>query len=528
MISGFSISFKLSAFEDMHPVRLSKSSYPLLPARRLHDKIPAGNLHNPSSSSLLNAFSIHAHFYQPPRENPLTGFIPIEPSASPFSNWNERIHTECYRPNAELGNFERISFNIGPTLFQWMGNYDPHTCQSIIAQDHANVERHACGNAMAQAYNHTILPLASLQDKFTQVYWGIADFIHHFKRPPGGMWLPETAVDYETLDVLSRLGITHTILAPWQAADPQVDPGQPYLVELADQRKINVFFYQKDLSALVSFDSDATINADHFAREILNSCLERSSIRKGEPKLLLIASDGELYGHHKPLREHFLNRLVDGASSELKLSPSYPALWLREHPARQKIRINERTSWSCHHGVSRWMGLCACTPDNGEWKKRLREAFIRLASDLDQIYLDITQPIVQDPWRLRDRYIHVLLGQISIEALLGELASRRLTSESIHRVHLILEAQRERQRMFTSCGWFFEDFDRIEPRNNVAYAAQAVRLARLASGIDLEAQTRTDLNAVVSQVSGVNAGQLFERHLRLAEGIQEVRIGYAD
>ncbi len=242
---------------------------------------------------------------------------------------------------------------------------------------------------------------------------------------------------------------------------------------------------------------------------ILNPSFETGRAHADEPQFLLIASDGELYGHHQPLRQHFLAHLVNGASSHLGLQPTYPALWLKEHPARQSVEIQERTSWSCHHGVARWVGTCPCTPGNGDWKFWLRYSFDRLANELDQLYLDTTQPLFKDPWQLRNQYIHVLLGQLSLNALLSETASRSLTSDETRRISLLLEAQRERQRMFTSCGWFFEDFDRIEPRNNVAYAAQAVRLARQATGVDLEPQTARDLQRVVSQRLQLSADAVF-------------------
>ena len=180
----------------------------------------------------IKALCIHGHFYQPPREDPFTGIIPTEPGAAPYKNWNERIHAECYQPNAELGNFENISFNVGPTLFSWLADFDPLTYQRILAQDQANVARFGVGNAIAQAYNHTVLPLASASDKVIQIAWGIADFKHRFKRMPQGMWLPETAIDYETLTTLAHHGIEFTVLAPWQAEVDKIDPTEPYRVPL--------------------------------------------------------------------------------------------------------------------------------------------------------------------------------------------------------------------------------------------------------------------------------------------------------
>jgi alpha-amylase/alpha-mannosidase (GH57 family) len=477
---------------------------------------------------LTRSFCIHGHFYQPPREDPLTGIIPPEAGAHPYKNWNERIHAECYRPNAQLGNFARISFNVGPTLCAWMENYDHGTCQRIVEQDRLNIERHGVGNAMAQAYNHSILPLASYRDKVTQIVWGKVDFAHRFGRQPRGMWLPETAVDSETLEVLARQGIEFTILAPWQASGGDVDPTEPYIVPLPGGRQIMVFFYQRDLSGRVSFDAGATINADVFAEEIMLPYFDPTKHRRGESQMLLVASDGELYGHHKKLRDHFLARLVDGASGSLDIRPTFPALWLKESPPRKTVKIRDETSWSCHHGVTRWMGDCACTPGNGDWKAQLRYAFERLSRELDRLYQNAVSPVIDDPWGLRNRYIRVILGQMSAEKLIEESAGHALPGEQVRRVHLMLEAQRERQRMYTSCAWFFEDFDRIEPRNSVAYAAQAVRLAYLATGVDLESYAKDDLKRVSSLRNGQSADKVFETHLRRAEGVNDPKIGYAD
>ena len=472
----------------------------------------------------IRTFCIHGHFYQPPREDPLTGVIPYEPGAAPFPNWNERIHAECYRPNADLRNFEHISFNIGPTLSHWMHRHDPHTSQKIAEQDRTNLQRNGVGNAMAQAYNHTILPLASWKDKLTQIYWGIADFQYRFGHKPQGMWLPETAADLETLEALALNGIEFTILAPWQAAQTEIDPAEPYTVTTPSKRPVTVFFYQPELSARVSFDAAATTNADIFAAEMLSAAFQNGKAASKESQMLMIASDGELYGHHQQLRSYFLARLVDGATSSLGIRPTYPALWLKHFQPRQSVSIREQTSWSCHHGVLRWLGSCPCTPGDGNWKAQMRYAFERLASELDALYLNMTRGLVSDPWLLRNRYIHVLLGEMRLENLLGVMCSRSLTSQQSRRLHLMLEAQRERQRMFTSCGWFFEDFDRIEPKNNVAYAAQAVRLARLASGVDLAPALCSELGRAASPITGLRADQVFMRHIQRAEGVREVRL----
>lgn len=461
---------------------------------------------------------IHAHFYQPPRADPISGIIPHESGAAPYLNWNERIHAECYAPNANLGNFGHISFNLGPTLLDWMAGYDPETARKIIYQDRMNLERYGLGNALAQPYNHTILPLASYADKVTQVEWGIAEFIHHFGRYPQGMWLPETAVDTETLSVLADHHIQFTILAPWQANSENLDTTEPYRVTLPHGRSITVFFYNRELSSRISFDPNATINADGFVNhEIVRQYHPEKSAR-GEPQLLMMASDGELYGHHQPFRDHFLRRLVDGAASGLDIEPTYPALWLKQHPARRMVEIRERTSWSCDHGVARWKGECGCTPGAGSWKQTLRQTFDHLADSIDQLYKQAVAPYISDPWVLRNRYIQVMLREITPNELIYEMAGKTLPEDVTSRIHLLLESQRQRQLIYTSCGWFFDDFGRIEPKNSLAYAAQAVRLAQMAIGVNLAPQVILDLKRVVSQRSGLRGDAVFLRHLQRLSG----------
>ena len=317
----------------------------------------------------LKALCVHGHFYQPPREDPLTGEIPVEPGAAPYRNWNERIHAECYRPNAELGNFAKISFNVGPTLMNWMYAYDPVTYSRIIAQDRSNLEKYGIGNAMAQPYHHTILPLSSRLDKITQVTWGISDFVHRFGHRPAGMWIPETAVDYETLDVLAEQGILYTLLAPWQAAESRLDTTHPYQVELLSGRTITVFFYDQDLSTRVSFDPGATANADGFVSNIIIPKYRNESYEGANNQFFILASDGELYGHHQPFRDKFLAHLVTGASTQRGIEMTYPGRWLKSHTVVDSMIIRDNTSWSCYNGVTRWMGECRCTPGS-TWKGR--------------------------------------------------------------------------------------------------------------------------------------------------------------
>jgi alpha-amylase/alpha-mannosidase (GH57 family) len=469
-------------------------------------------------------FCVHGHFYQPPREDPLTGEIPIEPGAAPYRNWNERINAQCYRPNAQLGNFGQISFNVGPTLMEWMEKHDPETLRLIVEQERRTLEKYGVGNGMAQCYNHTILPLASLEDKFTQVRWGIADFEYHFGHEPQGMWLPETAADDETLWVLAECGIQFTILAPWQASSDCLDASQPYKVLLpgtstlgpgAPDHEIAVFFYNQDLSTRISFDPGATVNADRF---VLENLLPKYQTHKGSaiiPQMVMVASDGELYGHHQPFRDKFLSYLMDGALSAQPISSTFPALWLRDHPVKDAIRIQQKSSWSCHHGVTRWMGACGCT-SNSDWKEPLREALIEIGDLVDQQYLEVAGRYLDDPWELRHQYIHVIKGTTTLEELVLSLADHPVHSQALRDLRLLLRAEYERQRMFTSCGWFFDDFDRIEPRNNVAYAAQAVLLTEKAMEVDLTQQSLAALSKVRSWRTNLTADEIFRRHLQRA------------
>lgn len=464
----------------------------------------------------LRSLCIHAHFYQPPREDPLTGIIPQEAGASPYPNWNEKIYAECYLPNVQRGNFEKISFNIGPTLIQWIVDRDPLTWDKVVAQDRANVLRYGVGNAIAQSYNHTILPLSSPRDQETQVMWGMVEFEHRFGHKPQGMWLPETAVNLETLSILATQGIEFTILAPWQAEQENVDVTQPYRVRLPNGQSIVVFFYHPELSGGISFDPGKSINADQFAAFDLAPRYQQAKLQQGEPQLLMVASDGELYGHHQPFREKFLAHLVNGAAHKQGIIPTYPGLWLRSNPVRYSIGIREDTSWSCHHGIGRWLGNCPCTPVNGSWKAQLRYAFERVSQAIDEIYTQTLCPNIADPWKLRNRYIYAMLGIVSVDELIFEAAGRRLSDEKTVQIQMLLEAQRERQRMYTSCGWFFDDFDRIEPKNNLAYASQAVRLVRLATGIDLEEHMVRDLSKVRSPHSWLRADNIFRYYLHRA------------
>lgn len=473
----------------------------------------------------MKALCVHGHFYQPPREDPLSGLIPEERGAQPFKNWNEKIHQECYQANAALGNFEKISFNIGPTLLMWMESYDKATYDAIIAQEKRIYERFGVGNGMAQAYNHVILPLATKRDKVTQIRWGIADFEYRFGHEPLGMWLPETAVDMETLTYLADQDIKFTILAPWQVSSPDsLSADQPYLVELPGSRDpMVIFLFDRNLSTAVSFQSEATRNAEYFADHWLaHSFLPTEN---SADRIKLIASDGELYGHHKTFRDKFLSHLLNGTLSHRNLEITFPALWLLDHKPEKYVQINEYTSWSCHHGIMRWMGECDCTP-GANWKAPLRWGMDRLAEELDHHYQVFIGQYTRRKWQLRNAYIHVFLGEISLENLLHQYIDQTLTDREIDLIGKILAAQYERQRMFTSCGWFYNSLDRIEPRNNIAYAAQAVWLTRQATGSNLQPKAMALLNKVIDDRSGLRGDVLFAEHFSKAELFAEGNHAY--
>lgn len=463
----------------------------------------------------MKSVCVHAHFYQPPREDPLSGLIPDEKGAEPYRNWNERIHAECYLPNANLGNFGKVSFNIGPTLLNWMEKYDSKTYQTIIAQERRNFERHGVGNGMAQAYNHVILPLANKRDKITQIQWGIADFKHRFGHDPLGMWLPETAVDMETLVNLSDNQIKFTILAPWQveSQDP-INVDEPYLIALpGDRQPMVVFLYNRNLSTSVSFQNEATRNADQFVDQWIAPAFTPSN--NGHDRLQMIASDGELYGHHKTFREKFLAHMLNGALHDRQYEITYPGLWLRDHQPEKFVTLNEYTSWSCLHGIVRWMGECDCTP-GASWKAPLRWGLDKLAGEVDDEYQTYMSQYTRLKWQLRNDYIHVFLEEISLEELLNRYIKNPLTTSEVEKIGMLLAAQYERQRIFTSCGWFFDRFHRIEPQNNIAYAAQAIWLTEQVRGVDLKTKALALLKKVQDQRTGLRGDTVFaERYQRM-------------
>ena len=455
-------------------------------------------LQGPQSASIY--LCLYGHFYQPPRENPFTGLLPIEPEATPYANFNEKITAECYRPNAEEGNFESISYDLGPTLAAWLEDAHPELYRLIIDADRQHLARYGVGNALAQAYNHTILPLANSRDKETQILWGLQDFRHRFGHAAHGMWLAETAVDIECLELLAKHGVTYTVLAPWQAASP-VDPTEPYIVSLPSGRSITVFFYNAPLSGGVSFDWNTTSNADLFAASYLPGHLVKSKQDAREAQLLLIATDGELYGHHKPWRDKFLSHLITTGAPGYGFEVCTLERFLLLHPATKEVELRVPSAWSCGHGVARWSTGCECTEGDSSWKGSLRTALTHLADRGDVLFEQYTSETLSDPWAARNGYLALRNGWESPASFWTMYGKGNHTPESEHlaqRTLLLLEAEYYLQYSFTSCGFFFEDLDRIEPRNDIAFARRAISLFWQALGVDLQHDFLQDLQSVKS------------------------------
>lgn len=464
---------------------------------------------------------LHGHFYQPPREDPFTGNVPVESGATPYANYNEKITAECYRPNAEAGNFTEISFDLGPTLAAWLEQAHPDVYQKMIEADHVHMQRYGVGNAMAQAYNHTILPLANARDKRTQMLWGLQDFKQRYGHDAHGMWLAETAVDLECLDILAQLGVTYTVLAPWQAATP-IDPTEPYRVSLHEGRSITVFFYNAPLSGGVSFDWNITNDADIFASSYLSKHLVESKCESGEAQLILIATDGELYGHHKPWRDKFLAYLITHGAPRCGFEICTLERYMQMYPPAREVQIREPSAWSCGHGVARWSTGCECTEGESDWKPALRQALEHLSEHGDQLFEQYAGEALSDPWAARDAYLLLRNGWMMPESFwqhYGKNQQPPASEQLAWRTQLLLEAQYYQQCSFTSCGFFFEDLDRIEPRNDIAFARRAISLIWQALGIDLQHDFVNDLRAAKSWRTRWTGADLYKQLPVVPQGL---------
>ncbi|WP_429886177.1 DUF3536 domain-containing protein [Geoalkalibacter halelectricus] len=485
---------------------------------------------------------IHGHFYQPPRENPWLEDVELQDSAYPFHDWNDRITTECYQTNAAArildhhnliidiaNNYEKISFNFGPTLLSWLEKHRPETYQAIIDSDLSSRARFGGhGAALAQAYNHMIMPLANPRDKRTQVRWGVHDFAARFGRKPEGMWLPETAVDVDTLEVLAEEGIAFTILAPHQAkavrrigdkewqrlGELPVDTRCAYRCTLPSGRTIALFFYNGTVSQEVAF-SGLLENGEKFSHRLLSTYSERR-----QAELSHIATDGETYGHHHRHGEmalaYCLRTMEKNRLARITIYGEYLAL----NPPTHEVRIVDNSSWSCAHGVERWRSDCGCRIDHGrnwrqKWRRPLRAALDWLRDRLALLYEREMGAFNEDPWAVRDAYIEVVLdrSEENVRDFLSRHCSAPPSAAEQTRLLRLLEMQRHAMLMYTSCGWFFDEVSGIETTQILAYASRSIQLAEEACGAHLEAEFLEWLEKVPSNLDKYLHGAQIYRQL---------------
>ena len=490
---------------------------------------------------------IHSHFYQPPRENPWLERIEIQDSAHPYHDWNERVTAECYAPNSAsrfldgegriidiASNYERISFNFGPTLLSWMEKHSEETYAAILEADRRSIGlRSGHGNALAQAYNHLIMPLANSRDKRTQIHWGIKDFEHRFSRRPEGMWLPETAVDLETLEILAEGGIDFTILAPHQAAKVrsintnewtdvnggQIDPARAYLCILPSGRHINLFFYDGPIAGAVAFEGLLTKGEDFIGRLLTGF----SDLREW-PQVLTIATDGESYGHHHKFGDMALAYALHHIESNGLARLTNYGEYLEKNPPSMEVQIYENTSWSCAHGIERWRSNCGCNTGGNrgwhqQWRGPLREALDWLRDEMSSLCEERTKEYLKDLWSARDEYIEVILDRSEgrIADFLSKYAVGRAVGPETTSIMKVMEALRHAMLMYTSCGWFFDELSGMETVQIIQYAGRTVQLARELFGVDLENSFMEGLSKASSNITEHKDGaHIYEKFVKPA------------
>jgi alpha-amylase/alpha-mannosidase (GH57 family) len=481
---------------------------------------------------------IHGHFYQPPRENPWLESVELQDSAAPWHDWNERINVECYAPNAAarilngegkieniISNYSKISFNFGPTLLAWMKDKMPQTHDAIVAADKKSREQFSGhGSAMAQVYNHMIMPLANPRDKYTQIYWGIRDFEFRFGRKPEGMWLAETAADSETLDALAEQGILFTVLSPFQARQvrkigdrrwqdangAQIDPSRCYRMKLPSKRTINLFFYDAPLSQAVAFEK-LLESGERFAGRILGGFNDG----RDWEQLVHLGTDGESYGHHHRHGEMALAYALQHIEKNNLATLTNYGEYLEKHPPEYEATIHEKSAWSCSHGVGRWAADCGCNSGghggwNQQWRAPLREALDWLRDEMAPRYEAKAGEFLHDAWRARNEYIGIILDRSpeSREKFFAEQAKRPLEAAEKVTVFKLLELQRHAMLMYTSCGWFFDELSGIETVQVIQYAARVIQLANEIFGQDFEPAFLERLEKAKSNIPEHGDGRL--------------------
>jgi alpha-amylase/alpha-mannosidase (GH57 family) len=499
---------------------------------------------------------IHGHFYQPPRENAWLEVIEVQDSAHPYHDWNERISAECYGPNGAsrilneggvikniINNYSKISFNYGATLLSWMQENDRETYDAILEADRESIKNFGGhGSAIAQVYNHIILPLANKRDKETQITWGIRDFIHRFGRLPEGMWLAETAVDIESLELLAKHGIKFTILAPRQAKSirkigelmwtgvttESIDTRRPYTCKLPSGKSIALFFYDGQIAQGVAFDG-LLYDGMKFADRLVNSFNEKSD----GPQLVHIATDGETYGHHHKHGDMALAFCLDYIERNTRFNLTNYAEFLAKQPPVYEAEIHENSSWSCVHGVERWRNDCGCNSGgkptwHQKWRKPLRESLDWLRDELATIFEREASKVLKDPWKAREDYINVILerNDDTIRKFLKEHCLKDVEQNHVLR---LMEVQRNAMLMYTSCGWFFDEISGIETTQIMQYACRAIQLVSQISETNLEEEFLHRLETAPSNVPSLeNGAQIYRKYVLPSKtNLQRVGMHYA-
>lgn len=505
-------------------------------------------------SNLKKKCIIHGHFYQPPRENPWLDAIEAQPSAAPHHDWNERIYDECYRPNAFSrildpqgrifdihNNYSKLSFNIGPTLFRWLEEKHPLTAQRIIEADKKSVKTQGHGNAIAQVYNHVIMPLANKRDQLTQIRWAKSFFKRRFNRDPEGFWLAETAIDMETVNSLIEENVKFVVLSPTQAeaiselnnpealwesvADGSINTKKAYRIYARDDRGtktggyIDVFFFDEGLSRAVSFEKLLT-SSENLGKRI-NGAFSKNS---KENEAVIIATDGETFGHHSAYGDMCLAHFFTSKAHELDIEVVNFGNFLEHHPPKDEVKIknafNGGSAWSCAHGTGRWIRDCGCMTGgynhwNQKWRGPLRESFNYIQSVLDDEFEEYFSTICTDPWNLRDKYEIVINGDNNTarEFIINETSLKLEDKEDVNKAIKLLECQKYMMFSFTSCGWFFADIGGIEPVQNMLFAARAIQLGLTGQKRDEILHTFLSiLNTAKGNIKKETGKTLFQKH----------------
>ena len=491
--------------------------------------------------------TVHGHFYQPPRENPWLEAIEQQDSALPFHDWNERINNECYNPNSVskivnsknqilnvVNNYEYISYNFGPTLLSWLEEFAPLTYERVIKADINSRRTHnGHGNAIAQVYNHMIMPLANERDKQTQVKWGIKDFEYRFGRKPEGIWLAETACDDDTLRVLVENGIKFTILSPYQAQRIRkkgektwqdvswgnIDPARSYryYIKSAPGKFIDLFFYDGAISRSVAFDELLTDG-----NKFVNRLKDGISDLRNYPQLVNIATDGESYGHHTKFGDMALAYAMKLRVKDAGFTITNYAEYLEKYRSDWEVEIKPVSSWSCSHGVGRWSDDCGCSTGghpgwNQKWRKPLRAALDFLRDEMAALYHKQGKKFYKDPLEARENYISVIMDRsdISVKNYQEEYFLEDLTDEQKVKAMELLEIQRQAMLMYTSCGWFFSEISGIETVQIMKYAARVMQLAKSFMKKDLETPFLELLKEAKSNIPEFGTGKdVYERFVK--------------